>query len=263
MSVPNEEKPPEKRRRVGPSRVRIFYIVRLVYRFLLFVGALAVYLHTPGHPESRDLTENVPVIRLVWLVFALEILIRFFPCRFESRGCQKIFARNYIPAGKGNPPSGARRRDVLTLVLWLFLHVILGTLHLAGILDTGVMILISLAWAVGDILCILYFCPFQLLLMKNKCCVTCRIFSWDHAMAFAPLLFVPNVYTWSLLAMALVLGIRWEIAFRLHPERFFESTNRYLTCADCQEKICRNRLMTPFPGTGFPPEERRGSVRRR
>ena len=58
---------------------------------------------------------------------------------------------------------------------------------------------------------------------------------------FTPLFFVRNFYSWSLLAMAMILMIRWEITFYLHPERFSERTNDYLKCAGCSEKLCTHK----------------------
>lgn len=236
---------PGRKKRGGQSRVMTFYIVRLAYRSIIFVMALAGYIYTCVHPESQILRESVTVIRIIWLIFAFEILLRFFPNQLESRGCQKMFARNFIPTGSRSARLKGRRRDALVLILWLCINTVFGMLHLAGVLDAGMMILICLAWSVGDLLCVLFYCPFQSLLMKNKCCVTCRIFPWDHAMAFAPLIFVPGIYTWSLLALAIILGVRWEIAIRLHPEQFSEATNGYLSCASCTDNLCRSKLYMP------------------
>ena len=90
-------------------------------------------------------------------------------------------------------------------------------------------------------ICILFFCPFQSWLMKNKCCVTCRIYNWDYAMMFTPLFFVKNGFTWSLLALSVALLIRWELTFYRHPERFSENTNAYLKCKNCTEKLCAHK----------------------
>ena len=77
--------------------------------------------------------------------------------------------------------------------------------------------------------------------MKNKCCTTCRIYNWDYAMMATPLVFVPTWYTWSLLACALALLIRWEITVRRHPEWFSEQTNCALDCRQCEEKLCHHK----------------------
>jgi len=58
---------------------------------------------------------------------------------------------------------------------------------------------------------------------------------------FTPLLFVPGVYTWSLCAVALLIFAIWEVTFQLHPERFWEGTNRALHCSNCTDRICGER----------------------
>ena len=53
--------------------------------------------------------------------------------------------------------------------------------------------------------------------------------------------FVEKTYTWTLLALSIVLVIRWELTFYRHPERFSENTNDYLKCANCNEKLCAHK----------------------
>ena len=110
-----------------------------------------------------------------------------------------------------------------------------------GILDDGIMILLCSVYSVCDIVCILFFCPFQTWFMKNKCCSSCRIYNWDYAMMFTPLFFIRKSYTWSLLALSVALLARWEITFYKFPERFSEVTNGYLGCANCSEKLCSHK----------------------
>ena len=74
--------------------------------------------------------------------------------------------------------------------------------------------------------------------MKNKCCVTCRTFAWGTIMTVTPLIFVPSVYSWSLVALALVCTAAWEVTYHRHPERFCEETNAFLTCAACTDHLC-------------------------
>jgi hypothetical protein len=110
-----------------------------------------------------------------------------------------------------------------------------------GIFDEGIMLLLSSAYSVCDMVCILFFCPFQTWFLKNKCCATCRIYNWDYAMMFTPLFFVAKPYTWGLLGLSVALLVRWEVTFYRHPERFCETTNEYLRCANCSEKLCSHK----------------------
>jgi hypothetical protein len=189
-----------------------------------------------------SMLERFPaVIGTVWLIFVLEMICRFFPSRLESPGCQKQFARNYIKSGKTDIIIQDNNGTVLVLLLWISFNMLFGALHMAGILDDGIMLLLCSAYSVCDVICILFFCPFQSWFMKNKCCSNCRIYNWDYAMMFTPLFFVRRSYLWSLVAISLVLLIRWEITFYKHPERFSENTNDYLKCANCSEKLCTHK----------------------
>ena len=103
------------------------------------------------------------------------------------------------------------------------------------------MVLLSIFYSVCDMICILFFCPFQTWMMKNKCCSTCRIYNWDYIMMFTPLLVVDNPYAKCLVGLSLLLLIRWELNYFMHPERFYEETNCALSCANCKEKLCHHK----------------------
>ena len=195
-----------------------------------------------GGPEISAVLESRPLIlSLIWVVFTVEMILRFFPSRLESPGCQKQFARNYVKTGRTNIDIQDNNGVVLVALIWIAFNALFGALHMSGILDDGIMILLCLAYSVCDMICILFFCPFQSWFLKNKCCCTCRIYHWDYAMMFTPLFFVKSPYTWSLLALSVLLLMRWEITFFRHPERFSDKTNAYLHCSNCSEKLCSHK----------------------
>ena len=222
----------------------MLHYARLIYRSVLFILLAITYIQyrIMNADEVISRLEKRPVILVVtWAVFVLEMVLRFFPSRYESPGCQKQFARNYIKSGKTEIVIPDNNGTVLVALVWVVFNGIFGALHLANILDDGIMILLCGAYSVCDMICILFFCPFQSWIMKNKCCSVCRIYNWDYAMMFTPLFFVRWEYTWSLLALSVALLLRWEITFYRHPERFSEQTNDYLRCANCTEKLCTHK----------------------
>ncbi len=229
------------------SPISLMHFWKMVFRCVLFLGYGTVYVLRRIRRESVGYSmveTHRGLMLLIWLAFVLEMILRFFPSRMESKGCQKQFRRNYVPALPEHikPPKESTRREVLRCAgSWLGLNSIVGVLYFTGILDQGLLLLLSLAYSICDMICILFFCPFQSWMMKNKCCGTCRIYNWDYAMMFTPLAFVPNVYGWSLLGLGLALLIEWEVLYALHPERFSETTNRSLRCENCQEKLCRHK----------------------
>ena len=221
-----------------------FHYVRLIYRSVLFILLFVRYVIFRIYNGSAvlDFLEKRPlIISVIFTIFTFEMISRFFPSRLESPGCQKQFARNYIKSGETEIAIQDNNSTVLVLLVWIGFNGIFGALYMAGIFDEGIMLLISCAYSVCDMICILFFCPFQTWFLKNKCCSTCRIYNWDYAMMFTPLFFVMKPYTWGLLGLSVALLIRWEITFYRHPERFSEQTNEYLRCQNCTEKLCSHK----------------------
>lgn len=220
------------------SRISSLHYFKLCLRSTLFLLALVFYILD----RTDVLTQNAILPSIVWVFFIVGMLLRFFPSKFESMGCQKQFARNYEPTeGNSAPVNQSWKRTALVAAVWLVLNGIIGALYFARIIDRGILILIALTYSVCDIICILFFCPFQTWFMKNRCCTTCRIYNWDFAMMFTPLVFIPSLYTYSLLGCSLLLLLRWEITYRRHPERFSTATNRCLDCARCEERLCNHK----------------------
>jgi len=226
------------------TAVSVMHYVKLVVRSAVFITLLVLYIlyRTRGGEDIEQILESRPVILVaVWAMFVVEMILRFFPSDVESPGCQKQFSRNYVKTGKTNIVIEDNNAVFLVALIWISFNLIFGALHMLGILDDGIMLLLCAAYAVCDMICILFFCPFQTWFLKNKCCCTCRIYNWDYAMMFTPLFFVQKSYTWSLLILSIALLARWEIAFFRHPERFSESTNGYLGCQNCSEKLCNHK----------------------
>ena len=226
------------------TAVSFFHYFRLVYRSLLFIAATVMYIigRLGGGDGLTDVFEKRPlIIAVLFVIFTAEMIMRFFPSRIESPGCQKQFAKNYIKSGRTDIVIQDNNAAVLVALIWICFNGVFGALHMAGIFDDGIMLLLSCAYSVCDMICILFFCPFQSWFLKNKCCCTCRIYNWDYAMIFTPLFFVRRGYTWALLALSVALLVRWEITFYRHPERFSEKTNDYLRCENCSEKLCAHK----------------------
>lgn len=230
------------------SKLNIF---RLVYRSILFAAAVALYIvfRVQGY-NFFDLSKplNAIAISVITVVFVIEMVERFFPAKTSSMGSQKQFKRNYIPTGEEKPKLQEWWRTLIVFLSWISLNAIFAVLYYLHIFDEGIMVLISLVYSICDMICILFFCPFQTWMMKNRCCGTCRIYNWDYAMMFTPLLFIlfpfdVNVtpFALTLVVCSLILLFKWEITYRLHPERFSEETNASLRCVNCQEKLCAHK----------------------
>ena len=182
---------------------------------------------------------------IIWVIFMLEMGLRFMPSSFESMGCQKQFKVNYKRPTADYKPSfpevGPKHPVLIVATSWIILNAAIAGLFYAGIIGERVMFLISMAYSICDMICILFFCPFQEWMMKNKCCGTCRIYNWDFIMMFTPMIFMPSVYNTSLFIVSLILFINWEVLYKMYPHRFHEESNMCLSCANCEEKLCRHK----------------------
>ena len=235
-----------KIRKYKLSKISAMHYFKLVFRSALFIIALLTYIaiRVIGTGEYFGGLDKKPAILIfIWIVFVSEMILRFFPSKLESMGCQKQFSANYKPTKtSGALPENISGKTTFAIVAaWVALNGIIGVLFYTKIIDEGILLLISLAYSACDMICILFFCPFQTWFMKNKCCTTCRIYNWDYAMMFTPLVFTKSPFYWSILICAIILLIRWEITYKLYPERFSETTNKCLSCAECSEKLCHHK----------------------
>lgn len=141
-----------------------------------------------------------------------------------------------------------RMREIVPVtVFWIVFNVAVGLLlDRFGLLNPSTALVWSLFYCVFDMVSVVLWCPLQLALMRNRCCTTCQIFNWDGIMTVTPLMCVGCWFSWVLIALAVVVLLRWELAFVRHPERFDERTNASLQCANCSDKLCHLRKpLTP------------------
>ena len=226
------------KKKVHLSAISWMHYVKLIIRSVLFLFFLLFYVLG----RTTELKDFIAIPIAVWIIFVVEMILRFFPSKLESMGCQKQFRHNYKPNGENlKPINQSWKQTALVAGIWLLLNGVIGALYFAGLIDKGILILIAIAYSVCDIICILFFCPFQTWFMKNRCCASCRIYNWDFAMMFTPLVFIPHWYTYSLLGCAVALLLRWEITYRRFPERFSTETNACLDCTNCKEKLCSHK----------------------
>jgi hypothetical protein len=102
--------------------VGIWHYIRLTYRSALFILLLIMYIRyrfSHGEPLTIGIEKMPTLLIVVWAVFVVEMIARFFPSRIESPGCQKQFARNYIKSGKTEIVIPDNNATVLVLIIWI------------------------------------------------------------------------------------------------------------------------------------------------
>ncbi len=217
------------------------HYIKLFVRASFFITAAVLYIL--GKTETTFGAKVLPAI--IWVWYFVEMILRLFPTGMESMGCEKVFKKNYHPPKiERKPKNQPAKATFIAALAWFILNGAIFALHFIfpNVVTREVLALIALAYGVCDIICILFFCPFQTWFMKNRCCTTCRIYNWDFAMLCTPFLLIPSLYTWSLLGLALIILAKWEITYKLHPERFSERTNESLRCKNCTEKLCKHKV---------------------
>ena len=159
-------------------------------------------------------------------------------------GSQKLFKLRFKPIRDKINYQALKEYVVSTtkaaykiFLIWVALLAVLGGLYWGGIIGNSALFIISVFFYVCDLICVLIWCPFRLI-MKNKCCTTCRIFNWDHLMMFTPMIFIIGFYSISLLVMAFAVWLVWEFCVMVYPERFWEYSNAALQCSQCTDKLC-------------------------
>lgn len=230
------------------SETRRRYIGRLVGRCLIFAACVALYI---VRPESYSILEGMHFFagfspfHLLWAVWVMDMVLQLLPIRNKiPLGSQKLFANRFRPIREKINYPALRTYIVRTtkaaykvFILWCVVVLAIGALYICGILDRAGLFLASVFFYVCDLICVLVWCPFRLI-MKNRCCTTCRIFNWDHLMMFSPLVFIGGFYAWSLVLLAAAAWFLWELCVMMYPERFWEMSNAALQCCECTDKLC-------------------------
>ena len=230
------------------SATRKRYMARLVGRILVFLACLWLCFTQPEQfaiLEGMNFFKKFSVFHLLWLVWLCDMVLQIVPMKNKvALGSQKLFANRFRPITERVNYQALRNYIITTtkaaykvFLLWGALIVALGVLYYTRVIGKTGLFLVSVCFYVCDLICVLIWCPFRLI-MKNKCCTTCRIFNWDHLMMFSPLIFVGGFYSVSLVLMSLAAWLIWELCVMLYPERFCEMTNVALKCSECTDKLC-------------------------
>jgi len=232
------------------SALLLTYKRRLLFRIAVFIACILLYFLVPTLDDDilNFGVNNLNLLHAIWVILALDMIIIFSRRSKVSMGSIKQFKRNYIEpkvqATKETLKKARRTMNIQALkviLAWVLLNGIVATLYYTKIIRNRDLFLISAAYYVADLICIIYFCPFQKWIMRNRCCTTCRIFNWDQLMMVTPLLFIPSLYSWTLGGLALIAFLVWEYNFYAHTERFLEISNDHLKCVNCTDKLCFHR----------------------
>ena len=225
------------------------YRLKFCFRLAVFLLILALRLRQPELLDFRTAAPFSPTGAL-WLCMLVSMLAQLSPKSRLTAGCMKQYPNRFDPVPGYDPDALQRairrqnRGALRVLAVWLVLNLGFGAGYHLGLLTIPDLVFLCALCYLCDLICVLFFCPFQFFLMRNRCCVNCRIFAWGSWMMAAPLMLVPHPYAQSLFWTGVLVLIVWELHVYRHPERFWSGSNRTLQCAHCQEHLCqyKNRL---------------------
>ena len=229
------------------SIIRKQYFARLFVRIVIFISCLSLCFKPNFYDilNGMNFFNGFHILHLLWLIWIFDMILQIIPIKNKvALGSQKLFANRLQPTrGKINYKKLKNYIKNTTVsaykvfIIWGLLIVVIGVLYYFNIINKIWLFMISVFFYVCDLICVLIWCPFRLI-MKNKCCTTCRIFNWDHLMMFSPLIFSGGFFAISLVVMSLLAWVIWELCILIYPERFSEMTNVALRCSKCTDKLC-------------------------
>ena len=186
----------------GMSDMRKRYALRLLGRLgVLLAGVVMCILEPMQFAAIRGMAffDGFSWLHLLWIIWVLDMAVQLLPIRAQiSLGSQKLWRMRFKPLRSQINMQKLKQYIVetsksagLVMILWVALIAVIGLLAAAGVMTDIALFMTTLVFYVCDLICVLIWCPFRLIL-RNRCCTTCRIFNWDHLMMFSPLLFVPS-----------------------------------------------------------------------
>ena len=230
------------------SETRKRYVFRLICRCIVLVLCFVLYALRPEEfdvLESWNFFRELSWLHLLWLVWAVDTIQQIVPIKSKlPLGSMKLFANRFRPIRDRINYEALRDYTIATtksaykvFLIWCAGLAVIGWLYYVGVLGRAELFLISALFYVCDLICVLIWCPFRLL-MRTRCCTTCRIFNWDHLMMFTPMIFMGGFYAVSLICLAFLAWLIWELCIMMYPERFWDKSNAALKCSECTDKLC-------------------------
>lgn len=231
------------------------HVSRFLFRLCVFLGVLICYLLAP---QRLDLSRPWREIGLIapGHILCVILLVTMSLLHLREPGMSMGRLKQYSRYARLDPQcdpdalrSAMRRKNLgalKVLAVWLAGNAVVAVLYFWGRIGVAELVLLCAFYYLSDIICILFFCPFQLFFMGSRCCVNCRIFAWGSWMMATPLALIPSLLAWAVVLLSLSLLIRWEYHVFRYPQHFWRGSNCSLRCGSCTERLCRAKLYPPL-----------------
>ena len=155
----------------------ILYMCRLVFRGLILLTAVYLYF---AHKDilvsfvRDDFLKTFDWRHVLWIILMIGMIIHILPAKFITMGNRKSLPHTYTePTAQYDTDELYRFVQIMNvkawkvMLIWLCFNAVFATLYLLGVITDAEMILLTFLYFVSDMICILIFCPFQSLIMKN------------------------------------------------------------------------------------------------
>lgn len=230
------------------TRMMKEYLIKLSIRIAIFLAVLIFYIYDKEMLLSfilQPLYAGVNAMHVLWFVFMVMMIKHLFPKEPFTMALLKREEKKYVPVENYSKlellefVQDQNKKAWTVMLVWLIGNGMVGLLYAFDIIGKADLFMLTVFYFLCDYICILFYCPFQSHIMKNKCCVNCRIYDWGHFMMFTPMIMIKSFYTWSLFFMACIVLVHWELIYAKHPERFYYGSNKCLQCKNCKDKTCQ------------------------
>jgi hypothetical protein len=219
------------------KKIKFKFILSII--LLLTLAVFAIFF------EKILITFKQQIYIVLFIYFVIDSLEVILPIVNQeihsSKMSKRIFVEveGYDKEKLSNKIKTSNKDATIILFLYSFgvLFVGFSFLHYEWFTEKYIY-LIFLLINFGDYFCLLVWCPFKSIFLKNTCCTSCRITNWDRWMKVSILLFVPNFFTISINIIAIGIFIYWEYNHFKYPERFYRLSNQSLSCSKCNIKKC-------------------------
>ena len=169
------------------SKTRKEYILRLIGRCICLIVCIFLQIYDSKGLEiliGINFFKEFSIYHIIWAVWIIDMILQLIPVKDKiPLGSQKLFKLRFKPIRDKINYQALKEYVVSTttaaykiFILWVILLAILGCLYFSKVIGNSALFLISVSFYVCDLICVLIWCPFRLII-KNKCCTTCRIFN--------------------------------------------------------------------------------------
>ena len=156
------------------SKTRAVYFMKLVGRCIILLIAVGVYIFDT---DSFNIALGMNFFRgfspfhILWCIWLWDMILQLMPVRAHiSIGSQKVFQSLFRPIKEKVNPKSLKKYIIDTskaaykvMIIWVILSFVIGALYVKGVIDSGIVVLISVLFYVCDLSCVLIWCPLRLL----------------------------------------------------------------------------------------------------